>query len=178
LQDEDVVKGRSPAPRPERRENPEAASIIDLQASAGNRAVQALLESRAADPALAPLQRQPADQAPGAEPADTRTSAAGTMTIPDMDLVMPILSFQQQVGRPNQPKTESGEVIVAVALENLDPAIQEAVAKGRHFDTITVAIGSKSTFTLHSVVFSSFQVGSDIATVSLNFASMEFSPGA
>jgi hypothetical protein len=176
--DEDADKEPSPPPGRERRENPETASILDLQGSVGNRAVAALLVSREADAALAPLQRQPADQAPGAEPAnDGKTSATGTMTIPEMDLVMPILSFQQQVGRTRQPKDSSGEVFVAIALESLDPRIQEAAAKGEHFDTITVAIGPKSTFTLHSVVFSSFNVGSNTATLSLNFTSMEFSPG-
>ena len=62
-------------------------------------------------------------------------------------------------------------------MESLDPRISEAVAKGKQFDTITVVIGSRSTFTLRSVVFTSFQVSSDTATLSMNFASTEFSPG-
>jgi hypothetical protein len=166
----------SQAPRPEWRENPETASILNLQGSAGNRAVAQLFESRDGDAAHAPLQRQPADQAPGAEPTDSRTSAAGTMSIPDMEMVIPILSFSQQVGGPGQRKTPSGEVVVSIAIESLDPRIAEAVAKGKGFATITIVVGS-STFTLHSVIFSSFQIGSDVATLSLNFTSMEFSPG-
>ncbi len=166
--DDDADRELSPAPRRERRESPEAASILDLQGSVGNRAVAQLLE----------LQRQPADQAPGAEPAnDGPTTASGTMTIPEMKLAMPILSFSQQIGRPREPDSTAGEVVVTISMESLDPRIAEAVAKGREFETITVTIGTKSKFTLHSVVFSSFQLGSDMATLSLNFKSMEFSPG-
>ena len=97
----------------------------------------------------------------------------GTMSIPEMKLAMPLVSFSQQAGRPTQPKTSSGEVVVSIALKDLDPRIAEAVAKGKQFATITVAIGSKTTFTLRSVVFSSFQIGSDIATLSLSFTSMD-----
>lgn len=176
--DEDADRERSPAPQRERRENPETASILDLQSAVGNRAVAQLLESREGDAAPTTLQRQPADQSPAAEPANEgTTSATGTMSIPEMDLAMPILSFSQQVGGPGERKRSSGDVVVSIALESLDPRIQEAVAKGKQFATITVALGSGTTITLRSVVFSSFQVGSNIATLSLNFASMEFSPG-
>ena len=176
--DDDADRERSGAPRHERRETPETAAVLDLQSSVGNRAVTQLLESRDSDAAPMTLQRDPVDQAPTADPANEgKTSATGTMTIPEMDLEMPILSFSQQVANPNQPKTPTGEVAVTIALESLDPRIQEAVVKGKQFATITVAIGSKTTVTLHGVVFSSFQLSSDIATLSLNFTSMEFSPG-
>lgn len=166
--DEDADKEHTRATRRERRENPDTASILALQASAGNRAVTARLE----------VQRDPADQAPAAEPANEgTTTASGTISIPEMDLVMPILSFSRQVQGPGERKSESGDVVVTIAMESLDPRISEAVAKGRQFDTITVVIGSRSTFTLRSVVFTSFQVSSDTATLSLNFASSEFSPG-
>lgn len=174
---EDAERERSPGLRSERREHPETASILDLQGSAGNRAVAQLLETRDRHSALAPLQRQPLDQAPGAEPTDSRTQANGTVTIPEMELVMPIISFQQQVKGTNEPKSEAGEVVVSIALASLDPRISEAVAKGTHFETITIAIGSSTTFTLHSVVLSSFNVGSEIATLSLNFTSIEVGSG-
>ncbi len=173
--DEEADAHRSPAPGPERRENRETATLLDLQGSAGNRAVAQLLESRDkrdAAPALATLQRQPADQAPGAEPADSRSTATGSMTIPEMDVDMPILSFARRISGPGSAKTSAGDVEVAIALESLDPRIAEATAKGRHFATITVDIGSQ-TFTLHSVVITSFNVGGDIATLSLNFTSID-----
>lgn len=176
--DEDADKAQSPAPRHERRENPETASILDLRARAGIRAIAALLEQRGADASVATLQRQPAEQAPTAEPANEgKTSAAGTMSIPEMDLEMPIISFMQQARATGRPKDSSGEVVVSIAMESLDSKIHQAAATGKQFDTITVTIGSGATFTMHSVVITNFQLGSDMATLSLNFTAMEFNPG-
>jgi hypothetical protein len=172
--DDDTDRDQAPTRPAGRHDNPATAAILDLQSSAGNHAVGQLLQTGAHDPALVPLQREPVDQAPGAEPTDTRTSAGETMTIPELELVMPILSFQQQAGRPNQPKSESGEVVVTLAIEKLDPRIAESVAKGRQFATITIVIGSRSTITLSGVVLSSYSVGSDTATLSLNFTSIVF----
>ncbi len=179
--DEEPDAHRSPAPGPERRENRETATILDLQGSAGNRAVAQLLETREsrdardardAAPARATLQRQPADQSPRAEPTDSRTTATGTMSIPEMEVDMPILSFARRVSGPGSPKTSAGDVEVAIALGSLDPRISEAAAKGRQFATITIQVGSR-TFTLHSVVITSFNVNSEIATLSLNFTSID-----
>lgn len=170
LPEDDATRERSRTTRSEPRHRPETASILHLQASAGNRAVQGLLEMQ--------VQRQPAGEAPAAEPANEgKSSASGTMSIPDMDISVPIISFMQQVGGAREAKGSSGEVVVTIALEHLDPGISKATADGRRFDTITVTIGSKATFTLRGVVFSSLNMGSDMATLSLNFTSMQFSPG-
>jgi hypothetical protein len=167
--DEDADKEQSPAPRRERPENSETASIRDLQASAGNRAVAQLLEARNADPVLAPVQREPGGWKPGAKPAEN-----STMTIPDMKLTMPILSFSQLDRGAGRAKDQSGEVSVTIPLESADARISEAVVTGTQFDTITIALGSRQTFTLHGVVIASIQMGPDMAGLSLSFTSMEF----
>lgn len=169
--DEETVKGR--APTLERHENSDSAAILELQGRAGNRAVAAMLEAHGAEAARSPVQRQPEGQALPAEPANEgKTSAAGTMTLPELDMTVPIASFQQQVGRPAQPKEASGEVMVTVAIADLDPRIAQAAARGDRFAEITVTIGAK-TITMHEVVFSGFNIASDYAALTLNFTSIE-----
>ena len=180
--DEDGDRERSSAPQRERRENPEAASILDLQGSAGNRAVAQLLETRdsrdtRAAPALATLQRQPVDQGSEAEPTDTRTSAVGTLSIPDLEMAIPILSFSHSASGTREPRTASGEVFVSMAVERMDPRLVDWMVKGKPFAVITVAVGSKATFTLRGVQISSINVSGDTASLSLSFESIEFGPG-
>ena len=170
--DEDADKEQSPAPRREQRENSETASILDLQSSAGNRAVAQLLKSRETTPVPA-VQRDWGDPKPREEPKDSGPTATGTMTVPDLELVVPILSFSRQAGSPNQPKTESGVASVTIPIDVSDVKIHEAVIKGKHFATVTIAIASRSTITLHDVVFSDIQLGREMAQVSMDFASMD-----
>lgn len=99
------------------------------------------------------------------------------MSIPDLELTVPILSFSRQVSGPRQPKDESGEVVVSIALDKLDPRIAQAVSSGKQFASITVVLGS-TTLTLSDVIFASFNVGSEIATLSLNFQKIEVGKGA
>lgn len=174
---EDADERRSAARSPERREGRDTGPILDLQARAGNRAVAALFGTHPANSTRAPVQRQPGDQSPTAEPAnEAGTSAGGTMTIPDPDLAVPLLSVSMQVGGTGQQRGSSGEVVVSIAIKSLDSRITQAVAKGSRFAKITVAVGAQ-TFTLRDVVFSSFSMGSDVATVSLNYTSIELGAG-
>ena len=165
---EEADKERSPGPGREPRKSAEAASILDLQGSAGNRAVAQLLESRNADPTLAPLQRQPSGWRPGSESAND-----GRMTIPDMKLTMPIRSFSHQDGGARDTKDQSGVVNVTIAFGSHDAEIAEAAAKGRQFDTITIALGARQTFTLHSVIISGYTSANEVTGLSLSFTSME-----
>ena len=96
------------------------------------------------------------------------------MSIPDMEVEMPLLSFQKDVDRPQEPKSEAGEVVVMVELKDFDPRLAKAVADGRHFETITVKVGEKATFTLSDVVFSSLQTGSAVVSMTLDFSKMKF----
>ncbi len=100
----------------------------------------------------------------------------GTMTIPDMELVVPIHSFSQQIKGAGRLKDSSGDVTVTIPLDGFSPRIAEAVSKGRHFDTITVTIGSQL-FTLHGVVIESLQMTIETFALSLNFTSIEVGKG-
>ena len=175
--DENAERGRSTAAPRERNENPETAAVLDLQERAGNRAVAGMLETRPADARGATLQLQPAGQAPTAEPAkDEKTSAGATMTIPEMKLSIPILSYSLQSGRPDTRKTPTGELTVSMALKDLDPRIAQAVARGDRFETITVEAGTHK-ITMKGVMFSSSQIGGEIATLTLSFTSIDFGQG-
>ena len=166
--DEEATELQVSAPRRERRESSEAASILNLQGSAGNRAVAQLLE----------VQRQPPEQAPGAEPTDTRTSGVGTMTIPELKMAISILHFSLQGNGMQQPKGPGKEAHVSFPTASMDPAFIEAMTRGKPFAEVTVALGTKATFKLHGVLIASVNVSGDVASLSLTFNSMEFIPGA
>ena len=173
--EEDPERARYGTVRPDRRDDPRSASILDLQGRAGNQAVAELLGGRASDAARTPVQRD----VPKGE-TDTKggkTSGAGTMTIPTLDMAVPILSFSQQAGGAGQKKESGGEVTVTLSEADVDARIWQAAASGRHFDLITIALGT-STFTLHDVVISSVNTGSGTVSVGLNFGSMEFGSGS
>ena len=91
-EDEASDERRSRAPRPAEADGADAA-ILDLQATAGNRAVTELLGPAAGEVAL---QRDTTDGTPTAEPADSAAPTTGsTMSIPALDLSVPLLSVQQ-----------------------------------------------------------------------------------
>jgi hypothetical protein len=157
---------------PDRRDRPETASILDLQASAGNRAVAELITSQAEAGRLE-LQRDPAVDGSRAEPTNEGgANASGTMAIPDLDLSIPLLSFSQQLTGPGRSKEASGDVVVTLAIGKLDARLTKAVADGRGFKVITIVVGTQ-TITLRDVIFSSVNIGPDTATLGLNFTSME-----
>jgi hypothetical protein len=176
-QDADPDQRLTAQPQRDRRDDPGTAVILDLHHRAGNRAVAALLAPHEAGGTRAAVQRAPEDQAPPAAPVNEgKKSATGTMTISELDLTTPITSFSQQVGRTNEPAGSQGEVVVTIAAENLDPRLTQAAATGRRFDTVAIAIGAQ-TLTLHGVVISSFSLGSDAASMGLNFTSIELGSG-
>ena len=180
-EDEASDEGRSRAPRPTTADGADAA-ILDLQATAGNRAVTELLGPMAGDVAI---QRDTTDGTPAAEPTDTSTATGNTMSIPDLKLSVPVESVQTAVngadrgtsGRGSREQTTSGEVVVMFRAEHLSPALFAAVAQGQQFAVVTITIRS-STLTLHGVVISGAQKGGETASLTLNFSSREFKSGA
>jgi hypothetical protein len=185
-EDEASDERQARAPRPAEADGADAA-ILDLQARAGNRAVTELIRAPGAGDVA--VQRDATDGTPTAEPIGTEASpTANTMSIPDLKLSVVVESVQQG-GRgaggaggsggsgANRERPTSGEVTVTLKAENLDPRLMEAAAKGRHFDVVTITIGSV-TMTLLEVAISSAQMCTDSASLSLNFSSMEFTPGA
>jgi hypothetical protein len=164
----------------EAAEGSEAESILDLQARAGNRAVSELLSAREGA-APVPVQRDTGDEKTGAEASGAgKVPSSYTMSIPQLELTVPIESVQQasgpRGGDTNRAPTPSGEVIVTVSADNLDQRLVEAAMKGRPFATITIAIGT-ATITLHNVVISSFQMGTGSATLQLNAQSIDYASG-
>jgi hypothetical protein len=171
--DDELDRGRAAVPPATTDHANETANVLALQGLAGNRAVAGLLEARGADAGRTPVQLQPEGPPTTAESVDDRTtSGTPTMAIPRLDLSIPILSFSQQAGQPNQPKRESGEMTVTLAVKDLDPRIAQAAAKGDQFEPITITVGT-TTLTLHNVVFSSYSISQDTVALGLNFASIE-----
>ena len=178
--DEASDERQARAPRPIEAGGADTA-ILDLQATAGNRAVTELLAPSTGDVAV---QRETTDESPTAEPTDTTASATRTMSIPDLKLSVPIQSIQmgaQRAGRggtgnSSREQATSGEVVVTFGADNLSPALFAAAAQGQQFGVVTITLGA-STLTLHGVVISSAQRSGDSASVSLNFTSREFTSG-
>ena len=178
--DEASDERQARAPRPIEAGGADAA-ILDLQATAGNRAVTELLAPSTGDVAV---QRETTDESPTAEPTDTTASATRTMSIPDLKLSVPIQSIQmgaQRAGRggtgnSSREQATSGEVVVTFGADNLSPALFAAAAQGQQFGVVTITLGA-STLTLRGVVISSAQRSGDSASVSLNFTSREFTSG-
>jgi hypothetical protein len=137
-----------------------------------------MLELHGADGGRSAVQRQPAGDTPGADPANEggKGSAVGTMTIPDMKMSIPIQSFSRQAQGTGQKKEASGELFVSMAATAMDPRLAQAVARGEHVATITIVAGSQ-TFTMHDVFFSGYSISGETASLSLNFASMELGSG-
>ena len=169
--EDDGERTRPPGSRVD-RQSPAADSILGLHDHAGNRAVASLLTSRGVAVARVPVQRYTPGKAPPPGKAnDGKTSASGTMTIPDWKLSVPITSFSQQVKGPNREKEPGGEATVTIALADMNPKLSEAAAKGRHFDTITITIGS-TTLTLHGVYISGLNVGTETVGLTFSFDSI------
>ncbi|HET9344889.1 MAG TPA: hypothetical protein VFO05_04230 [Candidatus Limnocylindrales bacterium] len=161
--DEDPERARTRSARIDQPWSP-AGPILDLQRAVGNQAVAELFSPRAADP-VATVQRDEADT----------TTGVGTLSIPDLKLDLPISSFQHQVQGPGRARGPGGEVVVTFDKKHLDPRLMKALTDGRVFETITVQVGGR-TITMKKVVLSGLTMGGDVASMSLNFDSMEF-PG-
>ncbi len=180
-EDEASEARQARAPQPNEPHGADAA-ILDLQATAGNRAVTELLAPSAGDTAV---QRDTTNDTPTAEPMDATTSATRTMSIPDLKLSVPIQSIQMVApragrggtGDSSREQATTGEVVVTFGADDLSPALFAAVAQGQQFAVVTITLGS-STLTLRGVMISSAQKIGDSASVSLNFTSREFTPGA
>ncbi len=176
--DEESESRRAMAPQRDTSVGSDADSILDLQAQAGNRAVSELLSAReGAEPV--PVQRDGGDGTPTATPADTGPSpGVNTMSIPELKLGVPVQSVQNSTRGPGGGGSGGGgEVTVTLSAKDLDPRLWEAAAKGRQFSSITITIG-QATITLHGVVISGVNMGTNSASLTLNFSSMEFNPGA
>ena len=146
---------------------------VNLHDHAGNRAVASLLTSRGGPVTRVPVQRDTPGQAhPPGKADDGKTSASGTMTIPDWKLSIPIASFSQQVKGPNRQKETGGEATVTIALSDMNPKLSEAAAKGRKFDTITIAFDTGDKITLHGVYISGLNIGTETVGLQLNFESI------
>ena len=147
------------APRPAASQGADTDAIIDLQASAGNQAVTALLAAPGAEPAAPTtpaVQRDRKDPVP----ADEDQAARGPrMAIPELKLDLPIQSFQRQVRGPTS-REQAGESEMTVILTpgEADARLMRAAGEGRSFAVVTIVAGGM-TMTLKGVVISSAQVG-------------------
>lgn len=182
--DEDPGGARPASPRRESHAPPEVASIRDLQHRAGNHAVAALLARSGSEAARVQVQRDaPARTPPAGSEADDRSSSTGSMAIADLDLEIPILSFSRgQGGRQRRRDAEAGEedagdFLVSLPLSAMDPRLQEASAKGRSFDTVTIKLGPNTTVTLKGVYIAQVMIDERFVSLTLNAASVDFAPG-
>ena len=152
-------------PRREPRDGGPRGAVLDLQERAGNQAVAELLTATPAGD-VASVQRD----APKKD--EKKAVPPPSMQIAELDLDLPITSFQRQAGGTNTPKTEGGDASVTMQSSGQAATFMKALASGQRFATITIKIGT-STVTLHDVVVSHFAVSGENETLGLSFGSME-----
>jgi hypothetical protein len=181
--DEDEWRERAP-----QRDAPQGAdteSLLDLQARAGNRAVTELVGAQGTDAGLPQVQRESPDAAPTATPDAEGKPRVDTMSIPELNVAVPIQSIDSSrmgpsgrggSGRDREKKSTAGELTVLFAAEHFNPKLMEAMNQGREFGTVTITI-STMTITLHGVIISGAHMGRESASISLSFSSMDFDPG-
>ena len=144
------------------------AAILDLQATAGNRAVTELLAPTAGD--VAGAARHDRWHA-AAEPMDTTTSATRTMSIPDLKLSVPIQSIQMVApragrggtGDSSREQATSGEVVVTFGADTSARRCSPRSPRVNSSPSSTITLGS-ATLTLHGVVISSAKKSGESAS--------------
>ena len=178
--DERPVARTVAAPGVERAAGTDTDAVLNLQQLAGNRAVGELLRGAGPDSLRPAVQRDPGDDAttvgdPGALPlTEVANATSKTMSVPDLDLVLPITSF----GMPAQPPGAQGgtgsrakEMSVTMAAESLDPRISNAVMTGA---TVVLSSGSGPALTLRDVTMTSLNTGGASASFTLSFGSAAY----
>lgn len=121
-----------------------AGTLLDLQARAGNAAVLGLLAG--AGPTVLREQVGAAGGGAGrdAKPADERGSAPGRMHVAELGTFdvesVALEPVRGHAGRTTRPP-EDGQVHVVVRDGPLTPQLLQAVANGRTFGQVTIAIG-------------------------------------
>ncbi|HEX4521302.1 MAG TPA: hypothetical protein VH063_17110 [Gaiellaceae bacterium] len=126
-----------------------AEGVMELQRSAGNQAVGALLS-------------RDADRAPEGE-----RSTSTTLVMPDPLGVLPVEAFTMPRGERDTTIT------ITIPAAAVTPALMNASANGTVFPTATLSTGYMS-YQLLSVIVASVQLGSGGgATITLNAAGLE-----
>jgi hypothetical protein len=150
---------RDPEEEPLARESEPVADVLQLQRSAGNRAVSSLLA------------RQPSAEK---EKAATMTAGLG-----DDIGVIPIDSFgwgsTGSPGNTGKGHSEVHEVSITCGLNAAAAAIHQAAAEGRPIPAAFIST-QKMTIDFTDVLLSGYSESEQGLTVTLNFASMKLRP--
>lgn len=173
--DEASDEWRELGPRRDAPREGDAESLLELQAQAGNRAVTELVGVHGADAGRSSVQRDLADGTQTATPdADKGAKPrVDTLSIPELNLAVPVLSFEgSQSGR----RGPGEEVTVTFAPEHMTARLWEAMTKGREFGTVTVTLGPM-TVTLRGVIITAAQMSPNAASLTLNCSKMVIDPG-
>jgi len=182
--DADDARHGSPAKTRAPQDRPTTDSVLELQHRAGNQAVASLLGTRPGEAAPIAVQLESSSGRATPKPTDKDAPPPGnSMSIPALKLTVPILAFthrrstrQPRRGEERLKPDTSGQSVVTLDLQHLDPRVYRDAAAGTTFDTITVKVGTM-TFTLRDVIISAVESGEDHATITLDFGSSEVHPG-
>ena len=163
LEEEEQLHHAAPEPEPEQRASAPSAvahktladKALDLQKTAGNRAVGAA------------LQRQP-----GAAPS----TAHGEATFDD-ELKVPVLSVQQQDpppgGRSREDEVTYGELVIITPTGEHSVTLQQALIQGKTYAQVVIVVGG-ARIILTNVMISSVQMSGEHQSWSLHFSKREF----
>jgi hypothetical protein len=145
---------REPEEEPLQREQEPVSDVLQLQRSAGNRAVAAMLA------------RQPTEE----------TAATMTAGLGDEIGVIPIDSFGWGTsggsGSTGKGHSEEHEVSISFGLNAAASAISQAVSEGRHIPAAFIST-QKMTIDFADVLLSGYSQNDRGITVTLNFTDMK-----
>jgi hypothetical protein len=150
-----------------------AATVLDLQAKAGNAAVAALVAGEGPAVLREAIQRQPAGEDAEEQTGKKRTRAFAVLVVPDLDLSTPLRSVSLRERRPaGESKVTPTDVDLAIAAADFNPRLYEAAAKGTVLRTATISfVGYR--WILTDVMVASVSMTRDIYSLTLAATGME-----
>jgi hypothetical protein len=159
--DRGPAPGRDPAP------GEPAATLLGLQARAGNAAVAGLVAGEGPAVLRQAIQREGTEEVTGSGAASPESAGTkAVLTIAELKAPVPLVSFS--LGN------RGGDVRVTIAVEDFDQELFNASMTGKLFPTAVItAAGAR--VTLSEVMVTSVQVSPQIASVTLIGTSMSMS---
>jgi hypothetical protein len=153
-----ATPGRVPAP------GEPAATLLGLQARAGNAAVAGLVAGEGPAVLRQALQREVTEEVAGSQVASGEsTGTKAVLSIPELKAPVPLLSFSHG--------DRSGDVRVTIAVDDFDQDLFSASMNGKLFPTAVITFAGMR-LTLNEVMVTSVQISPQTVTVTLAATSM------
>lgn len=159
------------------------ATILDLQARAGNTAVTGLLAGNGPAALRVAVQRDKGRGSAGSDKDERKRPVVAILAIPDLGTSVPLQAVQSDMRSSRgggtgtrEPDNRPADVHIVAALEDTPTELHAAAAGGRMFATVTIAFG-RLRLLLAEVIIAGFSVspaagGNQSVALTLNAGSI------